>query len=474
MPPSAGTYAGFVLEVRRYRLESVLRACADVGALLVRAEHGRGRPQAPNYVTPFALSAVAEAALTAGTEHRRAVADREAVGRLCGVFSEVDDPELDAGPDASLRGLLTRLAYQQFGFGGSHHDEAARAVGLLLDHAPKVAGAPDPGEWEQLLGVPLETYMRVVFAVFVAAVQNPAGVTRTMLRLDHVAPVFAPAGPDQAMAVIDRWLSAPVLEHRAWALERRVSGRELWSPSPLQHRPLVSVGDELIAPVPEHVLGRMTPAGLWFTGLDAFGSRFTDTLGGAFESYVGAQLALLGTGATVHPEAVYGSPQRKTVDWFVVTDQAVFLVEVKTARPVVAVRTGSDDGDRHVLDRIGRARGQIDRTAELIAGGHPAVAHIPSDRPVRGLVVTLEPFHLVDTFLFDGVLPPARTPTATASAHDVEAVCAALAGRPDAGRRLLDALTPMPPAPPALRRASEGLPPARNPLLDGWWRRWSG
>lgn len=183
--------------------------------------------------------------------------------------------------------------------------------------------------------------------------------------------------------------------------------------------------------------------------------------------------SLLGTAAVVYPEAAYGSPERKTVDWFVVTDEAVVLVEVKTARPVVAVRTGSDAGDRHVLDRIGRARGQIDRTAALIEGGHPAVAHIPDDRPVRGLVVTLEPFHFVDTFLFDGVLPPARTPTATASAHDVEAVCAALAGRPDAGRRLLDALTPVPPAPPVLRRASDGLPSTRNPLLDGWWRRWS-
>lgn len=211
---------------------------------------------------------------------------------------------------------------------------------------------------------------------------------------------------------------------------------------------------------------------MWFRGLDAFGSRFTDTLGRAFEAYVGAHLALIGA-ARVHPEVVYGSPERKTVDWFVVTDEAVVLVEVKAARPVLAVRTGSDDGDRHVLERIGHARDQIDRTATLIAAGHPAVAHIPSDRPVRGLVVTLEPFHMVDTFLYDDVLPAARTPTATASAHDVESVCAVLAGRPDAGRRLLDALTARSPGQPSLRRAANGLPRSRNPLLDRWWQRWS-
>jgi hypothetical protein len=472
VPPDA-SYDGFVRQVRRYRQESVLRACAEIGALRVHAEHA-GRPfRAPNYVTPFALAAIAHAALVSGTPHRTAVADQRAVHRLCGVFAEVDDPDLGSGPTGPIRGMLTRLAYQQFGFGGSVHDEAARSVGLLLEHAPRVPGAPAPSEWEHALGMPLETYMRVVFAVFVAAVQNPASVTRTLLRMDHVAPVFDPATTDQAMDVIDRWLTAPVEAHRAWAVERAVPGRGLWSPNPLQHRPLVAIGDELVVPVPEYLLGRMSPSGLWFTGLDEFGTRFTDALGTAVETYVGEQLSLI-RAATVHPEVVYDSPQRKTVDWFVVTDDAVVLVEVKAARPAVGVRTGSVGGDEQLLERIGKARSQIDRTAALLANGHPAVAHIPSDRALRGLVVTLEPFHMVDTFLFEGVLPATSIPTATASVHDVETVCAALADSPDAGRLLLAALTAKPPAPPALRDALEGLPRARNPLLDRWWQQWSG
>lgn len=472
MPPDA-SYDGFVAQVRRYRQDSVLRACAETGALRVHAEHA-GRPfRAPNYVTPFALAAIAHAALVSGTPHRTAVAHQQAIRKLCGVFAEVDDPDLGSGPDAPIRGMLTRLAYQQFGFGASFHDDAARSVGLLLDHAARVPGAPGPSEWEQALGVPLETYMWVVFSVFVAAVQNPGSLTRTLLRMDHVAPIFAPAGPDQAMDVLDRWLAAAVPDHRAWAAERAVPGRGLWSPNPLQHRPLVTIGDELVIPVPEYVLGRMSPSGLWFTGLGEFGRRFTDTLGTAFETYVGEQLSLIGA-AAVHPEVVYGSPERKTVDWFVVTDDTVVLVEVKAARPAVAARTGTVGGDEQLLERIGKARDQIDRTAALLTEGHPAVSHIPSDRPVRGLVVTLEPFHMVDTFLYDGVLPASGTPTSTANAHDVETVCAALADRPDAGRLLLEALTAKPPAPPALRAALEGLPRARNPHLDRWWQQWSG
>lgn len=464
-------YRNFVREVRRYRLGSVLRACAETGALLTQQRHGRARPSAPNYVTPFAVAAVAYAALDAGTEHRTALADRAVIARLCGAFSELDDPDLADEPDGFPRSLLSRLAYQQFGFNGNFHAEAARSIGLLLDHSTRVTDGPSPDEWERLLGVPLETYMQVVFAVFVACVQNPAAVTRAQLLQNEVAPIFAPARPDDAMAVIDQWLASSPQEHRAWARERVVPGRELWSPNPLQHRPLVAVGDELIAPVPDWVLGRMSPSGLWFTGLDAFGSRFTDALGTAFQNYIGDHLALIGA-AEVHPEVVYGTPERRTVDWFVVTDEAVVLVEVKAARPVLATRIGSDDGDQQVLRRIGQARDQIDRTAAMLADGHSALTHIPADRPVRGLIVTLEPFHLVDTFLFDDVLPAAATTGATASAHDVESVCAVLADRPDAGQLLLGALTARPPTPPSLRRAAEGLAPQRNLLLDRWWRRW--
>lgn len=471
--PSDTSYDGFVAQVRRYRQDSVLRACAETGALRVHAEHA-GRPfRAPNYVTPFALAAVAHAALVSGTTHRSAVANQQAVYRLCGVFAEVDDPDVDSGPNGPIRGMLTRLAYQQLGFGGSLHDDAARSVGLLLEHTARVPGAPDPAEWEHALAVPLETYMRVVFSVFVAAVQNRGAMTRSLLRMDHVAPVFAPATRDEAMHVIDRWLAAAIPHHRAWAAERVVPGRALWSPNPLQHRPLVAEGDELIVPVPEYVLGRMSPSGLWFTGLSEFGTRFTDALGTAVENYVGEQLSLIRQ-ATILPEVAYGSPERKTVDWFVVTDDAVVLVEVKAARPAVALRTGVGGGDEQLLQRIGKARDQIDRTAALLVDGHPAVAHIPSDRPLRGLVVTLEPFHMVDTFLYDDVLPAASIPTATASVHDVETVCAALADRPDAGRLLLAALTAKPPAPPALRDALEGLPRARNPHLDRWYNQWSG
>jgi len=86
-------------------------------------------------------------------------------------------------------------------------------------------------------------------------------------------------------------------------------------------------------------------------------------------------------------------------------------------------------------------------------------------------VVTLEPFHLVQTFLYENVLGDAPVPITITSAHDLEGVVATLADRTDIGERLLRALTPEPDSPPSLRDAVKDLTPLPNPILsDGWDR----
>ena len=43
---------------------------------------------------------------------------------------------------------------------------------------------------------------------------------------------------------------------------------------------------------------------------------------------------------------------------------------------------------------VGRALSQIERTAEVIEQREPSLAHIPADRRIFGLVVTLEPYYV--------------------------------------------------------------------------------
>ena len=187
---------------------------------------------------------------------------------------------------------------------------------------------------------------------------------------------------------------------------------------------------------------------------------------------MGTQLALL-QAAQVLPEAIYGSPERKTTDFFVVLPRGRLLVEAKSSRPSLGTRTGVTAGDIDLLNKIGHARKQINATVELLEQGNPAVAHLPRDRPVRGLVVTLEPFHNVNTILCEGILPSTAVPTATVSSHDLENVVAILASEPDAGSRILAALThPGASIPPSLRTAVAGLKNVANPILAECWQRW--
>lgn len=109
-------------------------------------------------------------------------------------------------------------------------------------------------------------------------------------------------------------------------------------------------------------------------------------------------------------EVSYGPARsrRKTVDWIVVLPVAVLLVEVKSAIPTEPVR--------------------------LIADRNPALAVVPAGRPVLGLAVTLEPFHIANAG-FD-VPPATRTPVIVADAAEIETLATVTGISP--GQLLLD------------------------------------
>jgi hypothetical protein len=458
------SYDEFRQLVRRFRRSDILRAVASLAVQMQRAELQQGPSvPVPNYVGEFSLAGVARTALIAGNEHRDQPLSPHELVLLCGYYVNVADPGLKdmTGLDR-LRQVMSRIAFEQFGFQYSVMENVGRTLSLLLDQANRCEGAPTAEEWIRTLGVPLEGFMRTGFALHVAIVQNNGAISRQLLRADHVARIFAPLSADDALGIADRLFVAAPEQHAAWGREREVAGREKWSPNPLQNWPLVAIGDDLVGPSPRYIIDRITPTGLYFIGLDAVGPRFTDALGCMFERYVGTQLRLL-RHATVYDEVVYGSPERRTTDFFVVTDEVVVLVEAKASRPVLATRVGQPAGDEDIAAKIGNARSQILATAKLIEDGHPAVAHIPNDRPLRGLVVTLEPFHLVPTFLYEDVLGDASLPITITSAHELEGVVATLAERSDGGERLLRALTPEPDSPPSLWDAVTGLTPVPNP-----------
>jgi hypothetical protein len=469
-------YETYRQRVRRHRRTDVIVAVAALNTQLERAQFNQAEaPGLPNVVAPFTLGGVARTALVSGNDHRDRPITLQDLVEMCAYYANVEEPALEREPGLSrLRFLFNHIAYEQSGHQFSVMENVGRTLVLLADHAVRCSAAPTPEDWTRALGVPLEQYMRLGFAMHVAALSNGGSIEREVLRMDHVAPIFRPLTPDDALDVIDRWFAASPDELRAAGASQETPGAEKWSLSPLVARPLVALPDgRYVMPWPRLVLDRITPTGLYFIGLDVFGEAFTVALGAMFQDYVGSQLALL-EHADVRPEIVYGRSSERTVDFFIIVPEMVLLVEVKAARPVWATRLGVPLGDEDTAKKVGYAFTQIERTVQLIRNDHSALATIPRDRPLRGLVVTLEPFHLVNTDFYDDVFQRPSIPTTVASSHELEGTVAVLRTARDTGPRLLDALTPTGPgSATSLGKAGEGLPSAANPLLDDAWRRFT-
>lgn len=466
------TYAEFRQRVRQFTRSGTLRAVANLNAQLHRAQYGQGQaPSVPNFVTPFALSGVARTALLSSNDYRRSGPTGQQLVRLCFDYVNVEDPQVLANePLSPIRHLMNRIAYEQFDQQFSVHENLGRTLALLIDHAPGIPGAPTPEDWGRLLGCSLEHFIRLGFSLHVAAVENGGTIDLDTLRMPHVAVIFDPLGVEKSLSLIDRWFGAEPDWYGPRGRELEVEGLEKWSFNPLVERPVVRLGEQYTIPWPWLCLHRVTPAGLYYIGLSEWGTTFTDALGLVFESYVGSQLTTL-TSAQVIPEIVYDKSGSKTVDFFVITPELVVLVEVKSARPVMGARVGDSSADDDVIKKVGHAFRQIDATVDLMAGRHPALAAIPRDRPVRGLVVTLEPFHLVNTFFFDDVLERPTIPSAVVSAHELETLVGTLCSASDLGGRLLSALTPTTDSIPNIQDATADLEVLPNEAISSAWDR---
>lgn len=466
--PGSLPYTEFARRVRRFPRTALLRRCAVMSAALEQVWAER-QPSLHPSVQPWSLAGVARTCLAVGTEQRSASVTDDAVTSLCSAFIQVGDPDAQAG--MKIERVITKIVFEQFASQYSEMENIARSVALLLDHADGVPGAPTAQDWVDLLGVDLEQYMRIGFAAFVAVVENGGSVPRELLLDEHVAQTVASVSAAEARDVFDQHFVAPLDRLPPKVLGAEVAGREKWSWNPLSAAPLVKIGGDLVAPAAHLVLDKITTTGLYYTAAPVWGPRFTDALGAMFENYVGTQLRLL-TQAELHPEIVYGPTGQKSCDYLLVFEEVVVLVEVKALRPTIYVRTGQDDGEAELTKRIGHARDQLVRSARLIRERHPAFAKIPTDRPMVGLIVTLEPFHLHQTGRAEQLLASDELAVSTAWAHDLEGSVSLLAGVEDTGLRLLRELGALEPWRRHLRQAADGLPDVENPVLAAAYERW--
>lgn len=364
-------------------LVRLARATAQYEALSVRGSR-------PSGGLPWTLTAVAKESIL-GPNRSRLSPVRETVDSLAQMYWEIIDFDERTG----LESLLTPIMHEQLPYGESMFEELARSLALFDLPVPGLKPVP----WEEAFGLPLDRALMSLFVINAGVLQDAGRFSEALLD----EPQFRAALSPEARADIQRtvrYLTATPAQHQAAfraAQERRpIPGR--LSFNPLVTRPLVDLGGRgTLAPSAALVPQALSTRSLYYIGMRQWGEQFAVDLGHRVEALTGTLLQHV-TGAEVYPDTVWHPDgSRRTADWVLVTPRAVVVIECKSARPSIGTLAGEPTpvASPHII----KARMQIDQTAQLIRDRHPALAHIPTDRPILGLVVTAEQFYLANSQL---------------------------------------------------------------------------
>lgn len=430
MAPGKIRYIHFREEVRKYNPNDLIPFLAAQAARhqdLTTAWDDNW----PTGFPPWFFAAAARDSLVYGNKYRhRDMAEADYVN-MRNLFTESHDNPKDGASmtEEDLAVMLGRYTYEQFPYQSSVMEELARPYILFSDtDVPEKYRRPEPDEWEEILGGTIEQALGASFIIFVGVMQNngvfdPAVFTADWYsQIEHVVPA------EVGLRVLDL-LSATVEEAR----DDGRSAPELpdylqrYSYNPLVRTPLIDIGDGFrYAPQPQFVLRAMTTENLYYRGIRQWEGDFGAALGMRVQAYTGRQLRHTGE-HTVIDEFRWEQKRRGGVDssdWFLITPQMTVLIECKSARPGYTAKAGTPDGVKQANAVLGKAFGQIRSNADEIRTGNPAYSHIPTDRPLVGLVVTAEPFYTANTPPVRQVLPDPGIPILTISLRELELLAA--------------------------------------------------
>ncbi|MFD7011183.1 nuclease-related domain-containing protein [Rhodococcus jostii] len=369
---------------------------------------------------PWAVAALAKESIIRSNEYRSAALPPGIVTQLIGAFDwamEIREP---------FRGtahLLVPVLFEQIRYQDVGREGLARTLALFVDTPLPPAAGPDVAAWDDLLGMSLADMVKATFVLWVLVNRN-GGIydseawdkPEMQSVLDHY--------PRTILELTAQRLTATVEEakedyRQSPQLPRHM---ERYAYNPLTRTPLIDLGDRgIVAPQPALILMSATPESLFYLGAKEWDKDFLTQLGHRFEAYVGRQLRSV-SAFEVHSEVVYTHrrSEAKSVDWIVVSAEAVILIECKARRAILSARAGGDELAKHYVDKLDEGRKQINRTVERIEEGHESFAFVPRDRPIIGLIVTAEPFYGANDPEFTRHMRDAKVPIQVASVSDLE------------------------------------------------------
>lgn len=432
----------FVQRVRQHAPSSLLPVVARCGAEFADPEKYQTSRTA--VYAPWVLAEIARVSLVRGTEFRSKPTTDSDLLSCCAAYQALSDPELGQRTTGALGHFLLRMAGQQLTFQPSHGNDLSRTVALLEQTSPgRTPETATPGWPERLLGCTLREYVGTAILLYAVALKNQGRFDFDWLAQPLDEEIIREIPADTLRRVIEDNFTADTDQIKAMqqAAEQKTGVPDAqyrrFGFNPLSGKPAVAgVTDGLLIPVPAYILRKASPLGIYYAGMERWGPRFSADLGYLFEAYVGRQLRLL-PDAVVLPEIAYGPRKGElSVDWFVIFDDCVVLVEVKSTRPTEPVRL-ADSGLEKALGKVlSNAVKQLNTSASMIRNRVTGFEGIPDDRPIIGLVVTMEPFHTVDAPFTRAYLPQCDIPFRVCSAFELEHLVT-VSGT-SAGRLLLD------------------------------------
>ena len=373
---------------------------------------------------PWALAGLAKASICHGNPYRSAAVGRNTVPFGCFMYNNLRPDELDQAELKTAFGILVRIAYEQFPYQESVYEELARAEAFFGGYSGrKPLEVLDGQALAGLLGAPLRQAAGVALLLHASAQMNGGFFDPAWMVQANFADVLAAVPRKDVTSVIDAVFAGDFDDFRRQAAEAPpLPFLDRYTFNPLTARPLVRLDDgRLLAPVPQLITRKLSPAELYYLGLQRWDLPFARDMGELFEDYAGRQLGAL-PGVTVYPEVDYADGKNTVlgVDWIVVAEDSVLLVEAKATRVPAAARAGEGTAKESFKRTLGKAFNQISRTYQAIREGRPEFAAIPVDRPVHGLVATLDPWYIANSPLARALLPEPAVPTLVASARCLE------------------------------------------------------